>query len=226
MNATLAAHLARHLGVVTRKELLAAQLTQRQIEWMVTSGELVRVHVGVYRHAATAVTFEQRVDAGILAVGATAVASHRCALSLTGARGFAADLVELTSRTTSRSRRSGMIVHRSRNLVATDVCRHGPIPMTTPARTLIDAATVMPSQFVARIAQDWLANRRLKLDDLHTCIHRVGTSIEFRRALEAVDLGGADSVPEALLGEILRVAGIPPVLHHVVTREAGEFELD
>jgi hypothetical protein len=228
MESRITAHLARNFGVVTRRELIEAGISARQVEGLLTRGELVRVHAGVCRHSAAPITYDQRVYAGLCAVVGS-VGSHRTGLVLRGTRNFSADLVELST-TASGSRRSGLFVHRTATLDRSDLCVRRGLKVTAPARTLVDAATVMAPQLVARFAQDWLANHVVKLDDLHAALERVGSrnhADAFRRALVAVDLGGADSVPEARLGEILTRAGIPPVLHHVVTTAEGrDFELD
>jgi very-short-patch-repair endonuclease len=230
VNERVTAHLSTHFGVIARPELLALGVSQRQIEWMLTCGELVHVHRGVYRHAAAPRSYDQRVHAGLVATGPDAVASHRSALVLHGARNFSADLVELSTTARSRSRRTGMIVHRTSLLERRHVCIRRGLRVTTPARTLVDAATVMAPQLVARFAQDWLANRVTRVDELNTVLDELPTrngAASFRRALEAVDLRGADSVPEARLGVVLNAAGIPPTLHHLVTVETGDtFELD
>lgn len=49
--------------------MLGLGLTRRQIQWMVTSGELVRMFHGVYRPASVPPSVELRVRAGVLARG-------------------------------------------------------------------------------------------------------------------------------------------------------------
>ena len=76
----------RQHGLVTRAQLRAAGLTERQIDCRIGRGQLVVVHEGVYRVPAVRATYDQAVLAACLATGG--VASHRCAGRLFRLRGF------------------------------------------------------------------------------------------------------------------------------------------
>lgn len=229
VNAILAAHLASHLGLISVGQANELGLTRHHLAGMQARGEIVRAHVGVYRHVAVEVTLEQRVRAALLAIGDGAVLSHRAALARHGVRNFECHLVEVTHRSRSLPLRDGVVAHRSGTLTPADVCRLDGVWTTTPARTLIDTAFVMTPALAARYAQEWFADRKLRQGELEASMERAGNHPGVRR-LEA-NLGGvvveADSAAEARLGKLLARAGLEPEHHVVVTTSGGYvFELD
>jgi very-short-patch-repair endonuclease len=80
--------------------------------------------------------------AAILAAGPDAVLSHRSAAALWGIRSTSRRRIELTVPRAIRSR-SGIEIHRGRLPLDEVVVFHG-IPVTTPPRTLLDLASVVP----------------------------------------------------------------------------------
>jgi hypothetical protein len=102
--------------------------------------------------------------------------------------------------------------------------------VTTPARTLIDVCAVMSPTVVVKIAQEWMAQRVVRPDDVEAAMVRRGNLRrveELRRLLADRDILEADSVPEADLGVLLAKHGVPPTLHVLVTTAHGAtFELD
>lgn len=228
MDSAFASHLAR-LGGLTTTDVVGTLIGRRSFLSMVERHELVRVHRGVYRHAAVPVTLDLRLRAGLLAVGPGGMISHRAALARYGARNFECGLVELTHRSRSLPLRDGVVLHRSPNLHPHDLVVVDGLPTTGRARTLVDACSVLPPSLVGRYAQSWLAERRLRIDDLTATLDRSGNhpgAHRLRRQLLDV-VAEADSPPEARLGHVLRRAGMPPELHVLVTTATGyTFELD
>ena len=75
IDVVIARAAVRQHGLVTRAQLLAAGLTERQIDRRLGTGQLLVVHEGVYRLPPVKPTYEQAVLAACLATGG--VASHR-----------------------------------------------------------------------------------------------------------------------------------------------------
>jgi very-short-patch-repair endonuclease len=99
--------------------------------------------------------------AAVLALGPQAVLSHRSAVALWNLR--ASPVIEVTvPGDGGRRPRDGIAVHRSRTLGASDVTRHRGIPVTTPARTLLDYAEVVPRRLLERVLDE--AEAALRLD--------------------------------------------------------------
>ncbi len=72
----------------------------------------------------------------------------------------------------AQHRLEGVIVHRSRTLTHRDVSRHQAVPVTTPARTLLDLADVLDDRALARAVNEARVLRRVTLDDLAVQLDR------------------------------------------------------
>jgi hypothetical protein len=113
--------------------------------------------------------------------------------------------------------------------------RHGPLRVTSPARTLVDLGTVCRPFLVSRCLEEWLARRVVTMRQLRPVLERLegpgrlGASV-LRAVLDRRVLGELepDSVDEGVLGEVLVRHGLPlPEMHHVVVLENGlVYELD
>jgi hypothetical protein len=105
----------------------------------------------------------------------------------------------------------------------------GQVPTTTAARTVIDLGMVVRLPLVARVVEEWLADRRVTVESLRRAIEghrgrgRRGVGVA-RRALEDRVLGAeaGDSSDEHLVLTVLRDYGAPlPVYHHLVRDHDG-----
>ncbi len=99
--------------------------------------------------------------AATLVGGDGAVLSHRAALALWDLPGGWIRRPEITCGSAIRAQR-GLIIHSSSLLAADEVTRHREIPVTTVARTLLDAAAVLSYERFAHAVD--IAERRM-LDD-------------------------------------------------------------
>src|SRR5215212_853708 len=113
---TLAQIASRSHGVATRRELLAAGLTSREIESRVEKGSLIRVHWGVYRAGHRAPSVEARYMAAVKACGEGAALSGLAAAHLYRLTRTLA-MPEVTAPTERRV--DGVITHRSRRIART-----------------------------------------------------------------------------------------------------------
>jgi hypothetical protein len=138
-------------GVVTRVELLTAGLTPEQIRQRTTRGALRVVHRGVYRVGHTAPSVEARYLAAVLACGEGAVLSGRAAAHLWGLLKGPAPPLEVTAPTERRVK--GVKTRRARRAKRETTTWRG-IPVTTPARTLVDLAAVVDAADLARACHE------------------------------------------------------------------------
>jgi hypothetical protein len=141
-DARIARIAGRQHGVFTVGQATSCGFTPRTIEYRLKTGRWQSIHRGVYRLAGGTRTFEQRTMAAVLAGGASAVASHRAAGALFRLEGIEQGTIEILVPRARRVRQKGIRVHRA-ELVRADVARISGIPVTTPARTLIDLASVI-----------------------------------------------------------------------------------
>jgi hypothetical protein len=174
--------------------------------------------------------------AACLAAGPGGVASHWAAASLWGLKGCAGGTLEITAPRTDRTRLTGVRVHLcDRPLAREDWTGHQGIPVTTPARTILDlAGSEAKPWLIERMLDDAIVRRLLGLDDLARAVDRAGQRhrgapvirviLEARRAEWGQRF---DSTFELRVARVLRGAGIPaPLLHLLADTEGGMFEID
>jgi very-short-patch-repair endonuclease len=131
---------AQH-GIVSRAQLRALGLSDQAISRRVCAGRLHRIHRGVYSVGHRVLTIEGRWMAAVLAAGRDAVLSHASAAAAWDLRPVGSGAIHVTvAGDPGRSRRAGIRIHRSSTLTPDETTEHKAIPITTPARTLIDLA--------------------------------------------------------------------------------------
>ena len=144
----------RQWGLITAAQLHRAGVGRGSIEWRLAHGLLHRVFRGVYLvghrvPVAGAVEF-----AAVLAVGDGSLVSHRSAAAILGLAGRPAVEVEVTVIQRDCRSRDGLRVHQVQQLSATDRADKAGIPITTPARTVIDfASTAVAAEAERAIAE-------------------------------------------------------------------------
>jgi very-short-patch-repair endonuclease len=80
--------------------------------------------------------------AAVLAAGPGAALSHASAAALWEIRPTEATLIDVSMPTSAgRTKRPGLRIHRATSLQSDETTRHQAIPVTTPARTLLDLAS-------------------------------------------------------------------------------------
>jgi Transcriptional regulator, AbiEi antitoxin len=141
IDAAIAALAARQHGVVSRRQLSGLGIGRGAIDHRLAAGRLHALHRGVFAVGHTALAREARWMAAVLAAGDGAMLSHRAAGALWGVRGTAAARVDVTVPRRRRTR-AGLRVHETA-LQPDEVTIHRGIPVTDPARTLLDLAAVL-----------------------------------------------------------------------------------
>jgi very-short-patch-repair endonuclease len=149
VEATLAKLATRSHGVATRAQLLAAGITSDEIKHRLALGALLREHRGVYRVGHRAPSIEARYLAAVWACGEGAVLSGRAAAHLWGILKGAAPAPEVTA--PGEHRIKGVTTHRVRSIERTT---HRGIPVTTVPRTLVDLASVLSLDALARACHE------------------------------------------------------------------------
>jgi hypothetical protein len=143
---------ARQHGNITRRQLLHRGLSARVIERRVEGGTLIGVHRGVYRVGHAAPSVEADYMAAVLACGDDAALRGRAAAHLLGIVKGKAPAAEVV---TSRERRvRGVYTLRCRSLHRSELTRWRGIPVTTPARTLVDLAAFLSPEDLARACHE------------------------------------------------------------------------
>ena len=230
MDVALARRAAAQHGVVHRRQALALGMTARQIDRRLDVGLLVPMHRGVYRLAANATSWNQAALAACMAADVGAVASHRAAALLWGLRGLEQAPIEITVPGRRGGELPGVILHRTDLLDGVDVTRRRGIPVTAPARTLLDLGAVVGVEVLEPALEDAVLRGLAPFPWLRRTLDRSGGpgrrgAATLRRLLEARDPATAptESMLEDLLVRVLRKGGLPePVRQYRV----GDFRVD
>lgn len=166
----IAALAAQQLGHVARWQLLDLGLTPSDISYRVRIGRLHVVYPGVY-----AVGHPRRAPIGlaaaaVLACGKGAVLSDFSAAALWG---FLKRWPRQPEVSVTRKRRpTGIRVHRRATLTRAEKTRQLGIPVTTPARTVLDCAPRLERPRLTRFVNDALLSLFLHEGELMDVIER------------------------------------------------------
>lgn len=220
----------RQHGVVTLEQAIAAGLSAEAVRWRVRVGRWTRVAPAVFALAGTADTWRQRTMAAVLAAGPGAVASHTTAAALYDLSCCPFKRVEITV-PRGRSPRSALAsVHTSIRLGRIDVASVASIPVTRPARTLVDLATCVDETVLGEAVDDALIRRLTTLERLQGRADALGgPGREGTRVLQEVlaawvDGDMPDGVAEMRMVRRLVANGQPkPVVQHEVREPNGRF---
>ena len=196
--------------MLTTAELVECGLTHQAIWWRSRRGYLHRLHVGVWAVGHSNPPIEGRLLAAVKACGPTAVLSHRAAAWLWGFLDSFDGSPEVTVAGPGARARPGIVVHRTAELGPTDVTRFNRIPVTTPARTLLDLAAVLeesPLRHAVRRAQGM---RRVDLRQLVEICRRLGPRRGSRKLARIVATGPAPTrtVLESVVLDLILAGGI------------------
>ena len=186
---------ARQHGAITRRQLVECGWGERQIERRVREGRLENVARGVYVISGTPPTWERRVVCAYLFSAGrarAAVVSHETAGAVFGfAKCHRGLPIVLTARAQDRHPHPLAVLSRVNDLLEEDVII-GPIgvPMTSPARTVLDLATrTTRVHVIEAIITDAIERGVVTVDELQARVakstHRAGI-VTVRRVLRRV----------------------------------------
>lgn len=200
-------------GVIARGQLMALGYSRDAIAHRIATGRLRRVARGVYSVGLPSGTPQQRWMAAILACGSEAALSHGSAAALWGIGRERSGRVEVSVRRRSEHRRPGMRIRSRPSLPAGDVTARDGIPLTSPARTLVDLAAELHPVALERAVNE--ADKRDLIDpeELHRALEGLagepGVRV-LRDLLKPQTFLLSDSDLEILFRPIAAAAGLPP----------------
>lgn len=222
---------AQHHGLYRGEDAVRVGLTRRQVGYRVRQGRAERVGTGVYRIVGSPSTRDQRILAS--SWRARGAASFRTGAELFGLLTSSPGRPHVLVERTSGHEHDDAIVHRTQDLVPGDLTTVRNIPVTTPARTLVDIGLTVSELDLEAM--------------LHTALHRGLTTIDrvvetylriSRRGRNGAGPIGrlldeygsspaAESRLEVVILRLLRTAGVTePVRQHAVTVDGNHFRLD
>ncbi len=220
---------ATQYSLITAHQAYEVGLTKRQIQLRIKSGVMRRVHKGVYRYAATRQTREQHLLAACLAVGSPSAASHRAAAAMHGMWLVPAELVEISVGRDRSPSLQGVTMHRLGDLNPRWIVDVDGLPITTPARTLVDLGAVLPLGSVSRALDRALGRDLVTLPEVRAAMNwvarkgRAGVGT-VRRLLEERGDAPDGTVLERRMSTLLHLHGLPvPVAQQTVLDGHGQF---
>lgn len=224
----------RQHGLITREQARRAGLSDREIAGRLRSARWVALRRGVFAIAGAPSTREQAICSACLISEGTA-ASHLTAGWLWALQVPESSGIHVTTPPGIRLRHEGIVHHRRSPLALADLTRCKGIPVTTPARTLVDTSGLVRPGRLGSVVDDALRRKLVTLADLRACHSRVDTgpgrriTVALRQVLAGrqpgYDPGGSDR--ELWVKQVLVAAGLPvPVQQHRVWIGSRWFDLD
>ncbi|MDQ2679317.1 MAG: type IV toxin-antitoxin system AbiEi family antitoxin domain-containing protein [Actinomycetota bacterium] len=228
----LARWAARHHGLFRAEDALRSGLSRRQIGYRIRQGRTERVGQNVYRFAGSADTPDQRVLSAAWRAGG--VASHRTGIDLFALMDRGRRRPHVTVDPTSGHELPDVVIHRSGDLVPSDLTVVRSIPVTTPARALVDVGLVVSDLDLEKIVHRALHRGLTTIEELRALYRRISRrgrhgSGPIGELLAAYDdsMPAAESDLEVVILRVLREHGVPaPVRQFVVETDDWSFRLD
>ena len=216
------------LGLVSRPLLIASGFSDAAIKQRVATGRLVPVQEGVYRTFGTTAGWSQTLLAACLAAGPDAVASHRAAAHVWGLLDEST-VIELTvpSGACPVPRRTRL--HRSTDLDPAHTTVRNAIPVTKPARTLVDLGAVAPFPVVALASEIAVTRGLASVAAQHAMLREVarrgrrGCGV-LRAVLDqrALKMMRSSSILESFFARLVQEFGIEQLEYQVVVVIDGQ----
>jgi predicted transcriptional regulator of viral defense system len=199
---------AEEWGVLDLDELRACGLTKRAITVRVQRGYLHRMYSGVYAVGHGEPPWEGRLLAAVKACGPTAAISHVTSEMLWGViEPDEERAIEVTIVGDHRRVHPGIRCHRTTDLPARDRRRVRGIPVTSPARTLLDIAATTDGYALRNAVRRAQGLKRVNLRQIAEVLDCLGPRRGSRRLARVIAGGPAptktvleDVVLDMLLG--------------------------
>jgi very-short-patch-repair endonuclease len=213
----VAAIAERQRGRVARRQLLAAGISRNAIDRMLASGRLHPIHAGVYAAGHLAPIELGRETAALLAVPDGAFLSHHSAAALLGLCPplDPREPVDVTVVGGSSIKRDGICAHRTVSIERRDVQTHKRLPVTSPARALLEIAGDVTEDQLEDALDTGLSSELVHPSDLRDVLARAGSGRKGAALLTALvdDRTGRASTSrskyERILRRLIRAAELP-----------------
>lgn len=215
-------------GCVTRRQLIEAGLSPRQVDSRCRRGLLVRIHRGVYRIGGPALSRDGRRLAAALAVGPGSALDGFSAAATHGISRRDPDPITVTSITHRARHRTGIRV-RVADLPSDEVDHVRGIPVTSVVRTIFDLAASLTLRELTFMAAEADRQRLTSSVGLEEMLGRYPRKhgrarIEQLLAAGAPDPGTPASQLEERFAQLIQAAGLPAPLVNLDRRLAsGRF---
>jgi very-short-patch-repair endonuclease len=219
----------RQHGVVSRGQLLEAGLSSQVIDGSIAAGRLRPLMTGVYAVGHLDVPKEAWWHAALLACGDGSALSHMTAATLWRIA-FVEEVVPVDVIVVGhRGRQRRQIRARRMSLHPSEFLTFDRMRVTTPARTIVDLASLMSDSALRRAVERAQDMRRFNEREIAAIIERNPRRAGVRPLADLLRLLGPDrdnarSYLERIFLALLRAAGIPlPLVNQVVLDRRRDF---
>lgn len=165
---------SRQRGVVKRAQLLAAGIGPGVVPRLIRTGVLRPIHRGVYIVGHLALAPHARETAAVMACGERSSISHRSAARMWGLLPDAPGEIDVTVVGSHCRPKQGVRLHRVVILDDRDLRRRHGLPITSPARTMIDLATDASDRELEDAVAEARAQRLIRNGELEAAVDRAG----------------------------------------------------
>jgi hypothetical protein len=170
----VAARAAEEWSVLSLDELRECGLSKDQVTTRVRKGWLHRVYPVVYAVGHPALSMQGQLLAAVKSMGKGAVLSHFAGAALWDFVKWDDRYPDVTVVRAGVKRRREIRVHRTSVLEPQDVMRHQGIPVTSPARTLVDLAAVVNHKLLRTAVRRAQSRHRVGPPQLLATVRRLG----------------------------------------------------
>ena len=212
----------RQGGAFTFRQAIEAGFSKATIARRVRAGVWVRLHSGVYTFGGTPSSRLLELWAAVLGSGHDSVVSHESAALLHGAEGLPADPITLTAPHGHHQALAGVIVHQIDDLAVRHRTAISRLPVSSPARTVVELGATQPVMAIGRVADDLVRAGRTSyrsISRVFSELNRPGKPGMIRVA-EVLDERSDGYVPpaselERVLFDTLAAGGLPAPVRQI-----------
>ena len=204
-------------GVLSTAELFGCGLTNKQIAVRRRAGTLHRLFRGVYSVGHPNPSWQGRLLAAVKACGPNALLSHYSAAALWGFVDRLEGPPHVTVIGQGHRRHRGINVHTTTRLDPMDRREHEAIPVTAPARTLLDLASMLDEQRVRRAVRRALGIGKVTVRQLGQTLDRYQGARGAKVLRKAIESGAAPTRSDAesdVLDVVLEAGFAHPDVNH------------
>ncbi len=151
---------SRQAGAFSYAQAIRVGFPSSTIGRRLRTGAWIRLFPGVYVVAGTPPSRDLELWSAVLAVGEAAVLSHESAALLHAAEGLPPDPITLTVAHGSHHRLGGLVVHQIDDMTRRQRMAIGGLPVSTPARTVVELGSTLGLRELGRVADDLVRSHR------------------------------------------------------------------
>jgi hypothetical protein len=215
-DARLALVAGRQGGAFTFRQAIEAGYSKATVARRVRAGAWVRLHSGVYTFGGAPPTRTLDLWAAVLGSGRDSVVSHESAALLHGAEGLSVEPITLTAVHGHHQALAGVFVHQISDLAARHRTEIARLPVSSPARTVVELGATQPVTVIGRVADDLVRSGRTSYGSIERVLAELNRPGKpgIARVAEVLAERGDGYVPpaselERLLFETLEAGGLP-----------------